>query len=87
MVFLAIRITYAMLSVFDTTDNRWNNLSGSISIFIVMCLMMEYAAMICFIGSGLLIPRIAPNRNLASDTPKAQRQATRDTAKPTYDSQ
>lgn len=73
MPFLAIRITYAMLSVFEPTDTRWNDLSGAIGIFIVMCLMMEYAAMICYIGTGLLIPRIDTNKNLSRGTRTSER--------------
>jgi hypothetical protein len=58
MPFLTIRITYAMLSVFEPADTKWNNLSGSIGIFVGMCLLMEYGAMVCFIGTGFLIQRI-----------------------------
>ena len=66
MPFLAIRVTYAMLSVVDPESMKWNNLSGSIGIFVVMDLMMEYATMVVFIAAGLMIPRIAANK--AQDT-------------------
>ena len=58
MPFLAVRITYAMLSAFEPAKTKWNNLSGSIGVFIGMCLLMEYGAMVCFIATGLLIQRI-----------------------------
>jgi hypothetical protein len=58
MIFLVIRITYAMLSIFDSTDARWNNLSGSIGVFVVMDLIMEYAAMVAWLSVGLIVPRI-----------------------------
>jgi hypothetical protein len=58
VVFLVIRITYAMLSIFDSTDARWNNLSDSIGVFVVMDLIMEYAAMVAWLSVGLMVPRI-----------------------------
>ena len=54
--FLVVRITYLFLSVFSATDLRWNDLAGPIAPFVLMGLLMEYAVVWVYLGTGFVIP-------------------------------
>ncbi|RAL10250.1 uncharacterized protein BO97DRAFT_436301 [Aspergillus homomorphus CBS 101889] len=54
--FLIVRITYLFLSVFHASDLRWNDLAGPITPFVLMGLLMEYAVVWIYLGTGFIIP-------------------------------
>ena len=66
--FLIIRITYAFLAVFRYTDQRWNDLSGSVGIFVAMALIMEYAVVCLYLGVGYMIPSVKSPKKAESTT-------------------
>lgn len=64
MPFLAVRIIYAFLSVFDAEDlnSNWNDLHGSVAAFVIMALIMEYVVVIIYLGIGIRIPPVRGNK-------------------------
>lgn len=58
MPFVIVRIAYLFLSVYHTSDHRWNDLSGAIGPFVVMVLLMEYIVVCIYIVTGFAIPVI-----------------------------
>lgn len=54
--FIAVRVTYLFLSVFQPSDLRWNDLSGPIAPFLIMGLLMEYSVVLIYLITGFLIP-------------------------------
>lgn len=58
MPFIIVRIAYMFLSVYHTSDERWNILEGAIGPFVVMVLVMEYVVVGIYIATGFAIPVI-----------------------------
>lgn len=58
--FLAVRIAYAYLSVFNAEglQSKWDTLYGSVAAYAVMALLMEYIVVVIYLGVGIRIPRI-----------------------------
>ncbi|KAJ5383761.1 hypothetical protein N7517_001672 [Penicillium concentricum] len=54
--FIAVRIVYLFLSVFEPTDLRWNDLSGPVTPFLTMGLLMEYSVVSIYLITGFMIP-------------------------------
>ncbi|KKA23805.1 hypothetical protein T310_2156 [Rasamsonia emersonii CBS 393.64] len=50
MPFFVVRLTYAFLSVFKSSDLTWNPLAGPVGPFVAMALVMEY--LVHFAGAG-----------------------------------
>ncbi|KAL1850068.1 hypothetical protein Plec18170_007165 [Paecilomyces lecythidis] len=61
MPFLIVRIAYALLSVFSSNE-KWNNLTGSIAAFVCMELLMEYVVVGIYIAVGMAIPPVGKNK-------------------------
>ncbi|KAJ9365594.1 hypothetical protein C8Q69DRAFT_499204 [Paecilomyces variotii] len=61
MPFLIVRVAYALLSVFSTSQ-KWNNLTGSIAAFVCMGLLMEYVVVGIYIGVGISIPPVGKDK-------------------------
>ena len=60
MPFLAVRIAYAFLSVFDADglQSKWDDLYGSVAVYVVMALIMEYIVVVIYLGVGIQIPPV-----------------------------
>lgn len=58
--FIAVRITYALLSVFGSggLQSKWSNLYGSVGAYVTMGLIMEYIVMLMYLGVGIRIPPV-----------------------------
>ncbi|EKV17057.1 hypothetical protein PDIG_17070 [Penicillium digitatum PHI26] len=54
--FIAVRIVYLFLSVFQPSDLRWSDLRGPIAPFLTMGLLMEYSVVLIYLVTGFLIP-------------------------------
>lgn len=61
MPFLIVRVAYALLTVFST-NQKWNNLTGSIAAFVCMGLLMEYVVVGIYIGVGITIPPVGKDK-------------------------
>lgn len=65
MPFLAVRIAYAFLSVFDDAgglQSKWEDLYGSVAAYVLMALIMEYVVVVIYLTVGIRIP---PTRSTA----------------------
>jgi hypothetical protein len=60
MPFIAVRITYALLSVFDSSglQSKWSSLYGSVGAYVTMGLIVEYIVMLIYLGVGIRIPPV-----------------------------
>ena len=60
MPFIAVRITYALLSVFDSSglQSKWSSLHGSVGAYVTMGLIVEYIVMLIYLGVGIRVPPI-----------------------------
>lgn len=69
MPFFVIRLIYALLSVFSTSSHKWSPLTGSIALFVVLALLMEYIVVYIYIFTGFSIPagRNEPKNDQALD--------------------
>jgi hypothetical protein len=56
------RVTYAFLSVFDSSHLTWNDLYGSVTAYVAMALLMEYIVVVLYIGVGFIIPPVKRNK-------------------------
>lgn len=54
--FLAVRMAYLLLSIFDSDQTKWNALEGDVAAFVLMVLLMEYVVVWLFLGTGYWIP-------------------------------
>jgi hypothetical protein len=50
-----VRLTYAFLSVFRSSEPKWNSLSGSIASFVTMALLMEYIVVCIYLYTGFVV--------------------------------
>lgn len=80
MPFFVVRLTYAFLSVFKSSDLTWNPLVGPVGPFVGMALVMEYVVVWIYLSVGF---SIAPLRAECRDdrvdgTPPSQTYALKD---------
>jgi hypothetical protein len=64
MPFSIVRLTYAFLSVYCSSET-WNSLTGPVTAFILMGLLMEYCVVLIYLYTGFSIksPKIDPASN------------------------
>lgn len=71
--FLATRIAYAFLSVFDSSVLTWNDLYGSVAAYVTMALLMEYIAVLLYLGVGFIIPPVQRNQRSKRESGRSVR--------------
>lgn len=64
MPFIIVRITYLFLSVFQSSDPKWSDLTGWVVPFLLMGLLMEYAVVCIYISTGFIIPGRREEKNM-----------------------
>jgi hypothetical protein len=47
-----VRLAYALLSIFDSNNAKWSDLSGSIAALVLMHSLMEYCVVIILLVCG-----------------------------------
>ncbi|KAL4881336.1 hypothetical protein BJY04DRAFT_218505 [Aspergillus karnatakaensis] len=55
--FIIVRIVYLFLSVYEASDERWNDLTGPVIPFLFMGLGTEYIVVWMYLATGFVIPR------------------------------
>ena len=54
--FLFIRLLYTMLSAFNPTNSIYNPISGEISVYVLMYVLMECIAVLIYVTAGFMLP-------------------------------
>jgi len=67
--FLAVRTVYALVDTATASDTTspWNPVYGTVAIFTIMCLLMEYITLCLYMWVGLSIPRKVEKLGTASN--------------------
>jgi len=66
--FVVVRIAYAFLSIYSH-DPKWNDLYGSVGIFVGMALVMEYIVVVTFLTLGFIVPPVRKPVNARTTGP------------------
>lgn len=78
MPFFVVRLTYAFLSVFKSSDLTWNPLAGPVGPFVAMALVMEYLVVCIYLLTGFSISPARDQRNDRIDGTRSQGRSLKD---------
>jgi len=65
--FLAVRIVYSCVAIFEVQNPTWSPLSGSIAALVVMHSLMEYIVVVMYLALGFLLPPIGKGESRQRD--------------------